>query len=95
MTACAQGPVARVGLNHIVIKVRDMAESHAFWTDIIGLRHVADFAHARPRRGAMRFYRGANNAAPHHHDIALVEISALPDAGPVSAISLQSPTVNF
>jgi catechol 2,3-dioxygenase len=86
VTAGAQGPVAPVGLNYVVINVRDMAESHAFWTEIVGLRHVADFTVERPGRGPMRFYSGVNDGAPHHHDIALVESPALSAGNPVSAI---------
>ena len=37
------GPVAPTGLNHIVLNVRDMEESHQFWTEIIGLRLVGEF----------------------------------------------------
>ncbi len=29
-----------VGLNHVVLNVRNMAESHRFWTEIIGLSRL-------------------------------------------------------
>ncbi len=28
------------GLNHIVLNVRDMEESHRFWAGLLGFRHV-------------------------------------------------------
>jgi catechol 2,3-dioxygenase len=85
MTVAAQDMVVPVGLDHIVIHVRDIAESHAFWTEVIGLRYVADFR--RPGRGPMRFYSGLRPGAPHHHDVALVEVAALPgNQAAVSAI---------
>jgi len=29
--------VTPVGINHLVLNVRDLEESHAFWTEIMGL----------------------------------------------------------
>lgn len=75
------GPATPFGLNHIVINVRDIEESHRFWTEIIGLKQVGEFrsqAAGRPRRGTMRFYSGHRGGKLHHHDIALVENPALP-----------------
>jgi catechol 2,3-dioxygenase len=86
MTANADGPVAPAGLDHVVINVSDMETSHRFWTAVVGLKHVADFALPRQGRGPMRFYRGVSESRPHHHHIALVEVPALPGAGLVSAI---------
>lgn len=31
-------PVAPIGINHLVINVRNMEESHRFWTEIVGLK---------------------------------------------------------
>ena len=39
----AEAPMA---LNHVVLNVRDMEESHRFWTEMIGFRHVGT---AKPR----------------------------------------------
>ena len=34
----AQSPI---GINHLVLNVRDIEESHKFWTEIVGLKQVA------------------------------------------------------
>jgi catechol 2,3-dioxygenase len=83
------GPVMPAGLNHLVINVRNMAESHRFWTEIVGFRQVGEFRHppGAPKRGTMRFYSGT---LMNHHDVALVETPDLPapaaDGTLVSAI---------
>ena len=53
------GPVAPTGLNHIVLNIRDMEESHQFWTEIIGLRLVGEFRQrpGRPTTPRMQFYQ--------------------------------------
>jgi catechol 2,3-dioxygenase len=77
----APSPVTPVGLNHLVINVRDIEESHRFWTEIIGLRQVGEL-HATPERPnppKMRFYSGDHGGGSmHHHDIALIENRTLP-----------------
>lgn len=75
------GPVAPSGLNHLVINVRDIEESHRFWTEILGFAHVGELQgrpSGAPRRGTMRFYSGDHGGRLHHHDIALVETPTLP-----------------
>ena len=42
-------PAAPVGVNHIVLNVRNMDESHQFWTEIVGLRLAGEFRQ-RPGR---------------------------------------------
>lgn len=74
------------GINHLVLNVRDMEESHRFWTEIMGFRQVAEL---RPRAGrpplTMRFYSGVDERGEvNHHDLALAEI---PDAGAAGANS--------
>jgi catechol 2,3-dioxygenase len=68
------------GINHIVLNVRDIEESHRFWTEIVGLKQVGAL---RPREDmgampAMRFYSGDHDGKMTHHDVALVENPNLP-----------------
>lgn len=73
-------PVTAVGLNHLVINVRDIEESHRFWTDVVGLKQVGELhaTPARPDTPRMRFYSGVRGDQLHHHDIALRENKKLP-----------------
>lgn len=62
------------GLNHIVLNVRDIEESHRFWTELLGFHHVGTSRRPAPDgRPPMRFYSGERDGKLHHHDIALVE----------------------
>ena len=72
------GAVTPIGLNHVVLNVRDMARSHRFWTEVLGFHLVG----ALNREGApnMRFYSGEANGEHSHHDVALVERPDLLDA---------------
>jgi len=68
-------PVTPVGLNHLVLNVRDIEASHRFWTELLGFNLVGEVP-ARlggVARGAMRFYSGVRDGKMHHHDIALVD----------------------
>ena len=72
--------VTPLGVNHIVLNVRDIEESHRFWTEVIGLKQVGTF---RPRTNMgpmpkMRFYSGEQGGKVSHHDVALVENPNLP-----------------
>src|ERR1700752_4946012 len=58
------------GVNHIVINVRDIEESHKFWTEVLGFKQVA---YSKRRNGKMRFYSGDHDGRMNHHDIALCE----------------------
>src|ERR1700743_2539588 len=66
--AAGPGPIAPIGVNHIVLNVRDMDESHQFWTEVVGLRLIGEFrqraGRAPPAR--MRVYNGLGTARPHH-----------------------------
>ena len=69
-----------VGINHLVLNVRNMEESHAFWTELMGFKQVGEL-HARPDRPhppTMRFYSGDHSGKLNHHDLALVEMPNLP-----------------
>lgn len=69
------------GLNHLVLNVRDLEESHRFWTEILGFKQVGELHKTpeRPNPPKMRFYSGDHDGRDHHHDIALVENTALPE----------------
>jgi len=69
-----------VGINHVVLNVRDIEQSHRFWTEIVGLKQVGAL---RPRGDMgqmpqMRFYSGDHDGKFTHHDVALVENPNLP-----------------
>ncbi len=62
------------GINHLVDPdVRNMEESHKFWTEILGFKQVG-----RSSRRPMRFYSGDHSGQMNHHDIALCENPNLP-----------------
>src|SRR5271163_1994891 len=61
------------GVNHLVINVRDIEESHRFWTEILGFKQVG-----RSSRRKMRFFSGDHSGQMNHHDIALCENPDLP-----------------
>lgn len=72
--------ITPVGINHLVLNVRDLEESHAFWTDIMGFKQVGEL-HPRPDRPnppKMRFYSGDHSGKMNHHDLALMEMPSLP-----------------
>jgi len=46
------------GVNHLVLNVRDLDESHKFWTEIVGFRCVAELKPKPGRTMKMRFYSG-------------------------------------
>jgi catechol-2,3-dioxygenase len=72
--------VTPVGINHLVLNVRDLEESHAFWTEIMGFKQVGEL-HPRPDRPnppKMRFYSGDHQGKMQHHDLALMEMPNLP-----------------
>ena len=69
-----------IGVNHVVLNVRDLEESHRFWTEIVGLKQVGAL---RPRADMgsmppMRFYSGDHGGKMTHHDVALVENPNVP-----------------
>lgn len=74
--------VTPVGINHLVLNVRDIEASHQFWTEILGFVQVGEL-HARPDRPnppKMRFYSGdrEQNGKMNHHDLAFVEVPNMP-----------------
>ncbi|MFO1079195.1 MAG: VOC family protein [Reyranellaceae bacterium] len=75
-----EGPATPVGINHMVLNVRNMEESHQFWTEIVGFRQVGELKPRadRPNPPKMRFYSGQRAGKLTHHDLALVENPNLP-----------------
>lgn len=80
-SASRQGPVAPRGINHLVLNVRDLEESHRFWTEIVGFKQVGELKRTpqRPNPPRMRFYSADHDGKDNHHDIALVENKDLPE----------------
>jgi catechol-2,3-dioxygenase len=74
--------IAPAGINHLVLNVRDIEESHRFWTEIVGLKQVAELRPRpdRPNPPKMRFYSADHNGKLTHHDLALVESPNIPPA---------------
>ena len=61
-----------VGVNHLVLNVRDIERAHAFWTEIMGFRHIGQLQPRGERSMKMRFYNGLSGS---HHDLALADIA--------------------
>ena len=81
-TAAPTRAVTPSGINHVVLSVRDIEESHQFWTETLGFKQVGDLDSAdgtNPHRRAMRFYSGDHDGLMNHHDVALVEVANFPD----------------
>jgi catechol 2,3-dioxygenase len=72
--------VSPSAINHLVLNVRDIEESHKFWTEIVGFKQVGELhsRHDRPLPPKMRFYSAVNDGKLTHHTVALVESSNLP-----------------
>lgn len=82
--------VAPAGINHLVLNVVDMEESHQFWTEILGFQMVGELerpANSDARRTKMRFYSGDHDGQINHHDIALVEMQGFEKSDAPSAVN--------
>ena len=44
-----------VGVNHLVLNVRDIEVAHEFWTDVMGFRHIGSLKPRDERSMTMRF----------------------------------------
>jgi catechol 2,3-dioxygenase len=80
LPAAPREAITPVGINHLVLNVRDIEESHAFWTETMGFKQVGEL-HPRPDRPnppKMRFYSGDHSGKMNHHDLALMEMPNLP-----------------
>ena len=58
-----------VGVNHLVLNVRDLKTSHRFYTHVLGYEKVGALVKDNPFGLKMNFY----STHAKHHDIALVE----------------------
>jgi catechol 2,3-dioxygenase len=68
------------GLGHLVLNVRDLEESRQFWTEIVGFKQVGELKKTpeRSNPAKMRFHSGDHAGHINHHEVALIENSALP-----------------
>jgi catechol 2,3-dioxygenase len=84
------------GLNHLVLNVHNIEESHRFWTELLGFRHVGTSRRPRPDgRPPMRFYSGERDGKLRHHDIALVEQPTAPSATGICAPALNHVAIEY
>ncbi|MFT7650228.1 MAG: catechol 2,3-dioxygenase-like lactoylglutathione lyase family enzyme [Candidatus Poriferisodalaceae bacterium] len=84
------GPVLPTGLNHLVLRVRDLDRSHRFWSELLGFRQTGEWRATPERPWKFRFYSGGDERGLHHHHIGLREDDTLPpveEAGPANALS--------
>jgi catechol 2,3-dioxygenase len=65
-------------LGHVVLKVRDLERSSAFYRDILGMKEVARY------RGTMVFFSCGSN----HHDLALLQLGEQARAPEPSGLGL-------
>ncbi len=71
--------VAALGVNHLVLNVRDIEASHRFYTEGLGFRQCGEL---NPQaRMTMRFYQVRPGS---HHDLALVQMADPEAAGPAA-----------
>ncbi|HEX7928482.1 MAG TPA: VOC family protein [bacterium] len=77
-----KGPMTPMGLSHIVLNVRNLEESHHFYADLLGFRMTGEWRPRSEPKRRMRFYSGSRDGKLNHHDIALVEMSGLPEPQP-------------
>lgn len=68
--------VPALGVNHLVLNVRDIEASHKFYTEGLGWKQIGALGPQFPMQ--MRFYQCRPGS---HHDVALVQM-ANPDAAP-------------
>lgn len=76
----ASGVPTPCGVNHVVLNVRDMEESHRFWTEVVGLKQVGTFQPPPEMQPfpKMQFYSGQRDGKVTHHDVALMENPDIP-----------------
>lgn len=80
-------PQTPVGVNHLVLNVRDLEKSHRFYTEMLGFEQCGELGPHIPL--TMKFYRSSPES---HHDVALVQLADPEAAGPVAPWSLMNST---
>ena len=80
-----------VGVNHLVLNVRDLEVAHEFWTEVMGFRHIGQLNPREERSMNMRFYNGLSES---HHDLALVEIAGNADEAKDWSMAPRGPGLN-
>ncbi len=68
--------VPALGVNHLVLQVRDIEASHKFYTEGLGFTQIGALGPQFPMQ--MRFYACRPGS---HHDVALIQMTD-PDAAP-------------
>ena len=72
-------PVTPRGINHLVLNVRDIEESHRFWTEVVGFHQVGQLTPTKDRRTRPRCVSIRASARRHEpSSMSLVENTALP-----------------
>ncbi len=77
-----------LGINHLVLNVRDIEESHKFWTEILGF----ELCGVLERNHNNRFYAAPGSGS--HHDIALFQLDEPGPEPPEWSMRLQERNVN-
>ena len=96
LNTTAAAPQVPSGVNHLVVNVRDIEESHRFWTELLGFRHVGTARHPRADGGPpTRFYSGVKDGRLHHHDIALDQQADLAHSDGAQAQSLAHIAIEY
>jgi catechol 2,3-dioxygenase len=75
-------PETPSGINHLVLNVRNLDRAHTFWVDYLGFRCTGTWQRPAPAgapAARMRFYSGEQDGKLRHHDIGLIEDTALPE----------------
>ncbi|MEE2782718.1 MAG: VOC family protein [Pseudomonadota bacterium] len=79
------GPELPAGINHLVLRVRDLETSERFWTDMLGFRQTGEWQATPEQPWKLRFYSGGDEGGLHHHHVGLREDDTLPPVDQAAA----------